>query len=64
MESTQEIIDRCFNGRGRVIDSALRHHLDIEDMIMQEDIQQKEWLTLKKLKLGFYDLCREHDLRI
>jgi len=31
---------------------------------MQEDIQQKEWLTLKKLKLGFYDLCREHDLRI
>lgn len=45
-----------------MIDVALRDHLDIEDMVMQEDIQQKERQVLKQLKLGFLDLCHERRL--
>jgi len=47
-----------------MIDSALCHHLNVEDMIEQQNIQEKERKILKKLKLGFQGLCREHKLWI
>ena len=47
-----------------IIDEALRAHLDIYDMLSQQDIQSQERQTLKKLELGFMDLCHEHNIYI
>jgi len=47
-----------------MIDASLCSHLDVEDMLAQQDIQAKERRTLKKLKLGFHDLCHSHGLQI
>jgi hypothetical protein len=46
------------------ITSALEDHLDIEDMIAQQDIQKAERQKLKQLKLGFQDLCHSQQLSI
>ncbi len=47
-----------------IIDDALRDHLDIDDMICQQDIQEDERLLLKRLKLKFFDICRDENLHV
>ena len=47
-----------------MIEAALRTNLDTGDMVQQQGIQETERKKLKKLKLGFADLCHEQGLRI